>query len=374
MKTIGKYTLVILLVMAVVISSGMDGFAQKNPVIKKGDHFPGITFPVPPGKADRDYLGVGGKETFAASDVVADVLLVEIMNINCGSCQQQAPVDNYLFSLIEATPKASGRIKMMAVSAGTLYRDIQDFKDYFKTPYPVIEDPNFVLYDAVGKTPTPFAIVLVRNDEGKLSLVADTHKGTRFNYKKTLTELQALLNEKASVIQKAGEAIEDSWVKAEPVLPEEELVERIKEAFEEEGEGLSEFKPLQVQTVGTVYTGLTNQGGKGKRLFAMPVSSPVPCDVCHDVHFFYLFDVSGKIRSFIPIQLTKYGNDPLNEKDIEKLRERIVGHYIFERFDYDLKVDAVSAATITSSVVYKNIQDGKAVYDALVKEGLIEEK
>lgn len=348
------------------------GVTPKKPVIKKGDLFPCITFPVPPSKVDQEYLGVRGKKTFVISDVVADVLFVEVMNINCGSCQQQAPVNNQLFSLIQSTPAVAGRIKMMAISAGTWYKDIQDFKAYFKTPYPVIEDPDFILYDAVGRTPTPLAVALIKNAEGKLALVAETHKGTKSNYKKTFKELQALLDESATDIQKAGEAIEDTWVKAEPVLSDVALEQRIEAAFRKEGEGLSEFKTVQLQSIGTVYTALVNQGGKGKRLFAMPVSSPVPCDVCHDVHFFYIFDASGKILSLIPIQLTKYGNDPLNEKDIKFLEERIVGRYLYKKFDYDLEVDAVSAATITSSVVYRNIRGGKKVYDALVKEGLIE--
>ena len=377
MKLFNQYTGMILLAIGVVftcthgITYGLEGAGAKKPMIKMGDRFPGILFPVPPAEEDLDYLGLTGKQTFSISDVAAEVLLVEVMNINCGSCQQQAPVNNYLYSLIQSTPEATGRIKMMAISAGTLYRDIQDFKEYFKTPYPVIEDPDFVLYEAVGRTPTPFAIALVRDNEGKLGLVAQTHKGTQSNYKKTLEELQALLSEKATVIEQAGKAVEDTWVHTQPVLTEEEWAQQIEAAFKKEGGALSGFRRIEIQSVGPVYTGVVIQGEEETRLFALPVSSPVPCDVCHDVHFFYVFDASGRIVSFVPVQLTKYGNDPLNAEDIQRLRERIEGRYLFQRFDYDLKVDAVSAATITSSVVYKNIQDGRMVYEALVKEGLI---
>lgn len=346
------------------------GAATKKPVPKKGVLFPEIRFPAPPSEADQKYLGISGKETFTISDVDADVLLVEVMNINCGSCQQQAPINNHLFSLMQSTPEAAGRIKMMAISAGTRYKDIQDFRNYFKTPYPVIEDPEFVLYDAVGRTPTPFAIALIKNADGKLSLVAETHKGTKSNYKKTLKELQALLDETSSAVQKAGADLEDAWVQVAPVLSEQELIQRIKAAFETEG-AFSDFKAHQLQAIGTIYTASVQGNNGEKRLFAMPVSSPVPCDVCHDVHFFYVFDSAGKILSLVPIQLTKYGNDPLSENDVQFLKERIVGRYLFNTFDYDLKVDAVSAATITTSVVYRNIRDGRDVYEALVKEGLI---
>lgn len=366
-----KYILFFLLPLCMVACITMDVPMTKTPVIKKGDIIPGLVFSAPHSKADRDYLGIGEKKTFLIADVAADVLLVEVMNINCGSCQQQAPINNNLYSLIESIPEAAGRIKMMAVSAGTVYRHILDFREHFETPYPVIEDPDFAFYDAIGRTPTPFTIALIRDEGGRLSLVADTQKGTHSNYQETLKRLQSLLDEESSVIRRAGQHIEDTWIIATPVLSEEELRHRIETAFKEEGEGFTDFTAVQLQSFGTVYTGLVNQGDQEKRLFAMPVSRPLPCDLCHDAHFIYLFDASGMILSFLPVQLSKYENKRLDEKDIEQLRKRIVGRYLYKRFDYDLTVDAVSAATITSAVVYNSIRDGNALYHDLVRQGLI---
>ncbi len=371
MKTRRTIIICLAIVTSMALWSGMLCAAENKPILKKGDSFPGMSFTVPPDLTDRDYLGIGDKKSFVVADIAADVLLVEIMNINCGSCQHQAPYDNKLFELIEGTPEATGRIKMMAISAGTTYADIQDFKDYFKTPYPVIADPEFELFEAIGRSPTPLAVFLIRNESGKLVLVADTHLGTQLRYKKTFEKLQSLLSETTSTVRQAGETIEDRWVTTKPVLSEEKLLDRIKAAFKKEGEGPADFKTIQIQSIGTVYTGIVKNGNKETRLFALPVSRPLPCDLCHDIHFIYLFNATGKILSFIPIQLAKFGNEPLNEGDIDRLKKRIEGHFLYQSFDYNLKVDAVSAATITSSVVYKNIQDGRLLYDALIKEGLI---
>lgn len=38
------------------------------------------------------------------------------------------------------------------------------------------------------------------------------------------------------------------------------------------------------------------------KIQAKVVSRPPPCDVCHDIHFIYVFDSTGKILQFVPLQ------------------------------------------------------------------------
>ena len=62
-------------------------------------------------------------------------MLVEIINIYCGSCQEQAPIYNKLYSLIESKGATKGRIKMLAIGAGNPEKYIKQYVDGFKVPF-----------------------------------------------------------------------------------------------------------------------------------------------------------------------------------------------------------------------------------------------
>jgi hypothetical protein len=59
-----------------------------------------------------------------------------------------------------------------------------------------------------------------------------------------------------------------------------------------------------------------------KHYFAKAVSWPPLCDVCHDIHFIYVFDEEGMITNLIPIRLPKEYNRAWDERDIEAMKKR----------------------------------------------------
>jgi hypothetical protein len=71
------------------------------------------------------------------------------------------------------------------------------------------------------------------------------------------------------------------------------------------------------------------------------------------------------------LQLTKYGNEKWNSEDIEQIRGKVVGNSIQGPFNYDEKVDAVSSATITSLVIFRNLSEGQELFKALKTKGWI---
>ena len=111
---------------------------------------------------------------------------------------------------------------------------------------------------------------------------------------------------------------------------------------------------------------------KKKNVFAVMVSRPTPCDVCHDVHFIYVFDATGKILRLVPLQLTKYGNEPWDQADIEKIRKRIEGQYIQSSFDFDPEIDAVTSATITSSIIFRSLEEEQITLRELKEKGFLQ--
>jgi thiol-disulfide isomerase/thioredoxin len=92
--------------------------AQENPLIKEGDPFPGVVLKTPDEVKDRAYLEISGKENFAIKEIKAKVILVEIMNVYCASCQNLAPIYNKLFARIQSNPDTRKGIKMIGVAAG----------------------------------------------------------------------------------------------------------------------------------------------------------------------------------------------------------------------------------------------------------------
>lgn len=100
----------------------------------------------------------------------------------------------------------------------------------------------------------------------------------------------------------------------------------------------------------------------GVFFFARLESRPSLCDICHDSHFVYILDQDGIIRDFFPLQLTKLGNVPWTREDTAKTRDRIAGKSIFSDFPFDPKADAVTTATMSSSLIYEALNNGKNVF------------
>jgi hypothetical protein len=69
--------------------------------------------------------------------------------------------------------------------------------------------------------------------------------------------------------------------------------------------------------------------------------------------------------------VSKLENEPWDESDVAKMRQRIQGRYLFDPFVFDAKVDAVSSATISSAVIFNSFADGQALYQELKEKGLI---
>ena len=108
---------------------------------------------------------------------------------------------------------------------------------------------------------------------------------------------------------------------------------------------------------------------KNARYFAVVVNRESVCDICHAIQFIYVFDEKGDVIDFEPIYLTKYGNKEWNDKEIEKMRKRIVGRSVLHpvNFDFDPEVDAVTSATITSTMIFKALANAREIFRFVIK-------
>ena len=128
-----------------------------------GDLFPHYAFPSPGAPQDRAYLGIPDGKTFTIGDIEADLIVVEVLNIYCTSCQKQAPIYNQVFRLVEDDPVTQARIKWMGVGVGNNETEVGYFKKQKDIPFPILTDVNFEFYDVIGGpggVRTPFTILV----------------------------------------------------------------------------------------------------------------------------------------------------------------------------------------------------------------------
>jgi hypothetical protein len=305
--------------------------------------------------------------------VKAELVLVEILSVYCQHCQTEAPFYNKLYKRLEGDSDLKGRVKLMGVAAGNGELAIGDFKKKYGIEFPIIPDSNFELHELTGGSRTPFLIFVRKGPSAESGIVAKTHLGSYKDLDHLLEEVRSIRTADVSSFHEKGKTVEEKLVKVEPILTEKELLERVQYALHQDIDRISHFEKISLKNAEVVYAGLVKEEAEERtRLYARVVSRANPCDICHDVHFIYVFKEDGKIVNFYPLQLRKYGNRALNEEEVGKLREKIVGKYVYQPFPFDPEVDAVTSATITSSVIFDSLSKGGFIFEELKERGSLQ--
>jgi len=355
--------------------------AKEIRLIKAGDQFAEIPMPVPADPKEREYLGLQQADTFTLSQIKAELVLVEILSVYCYSCTRQAPAYNELYKLIEEDPNTKGRIKIIGIAAGNGKFEVDDFREKLKVAFPVISDRKFAVHRAIGGSRTPFSIYVRQNPAGQAGVVAGTHLGQNLNYHKVFADLSVLMTMDLASIIEQGKTKPAITMIVKPILSDPELQNKVKELLATFKGKIKVFQKVALKDSSrNVYTCIIEDQGKPKRLFAEVTSRPPPCVDCHDIHFVYAFDGSGEILGFWPLHLTKYKNELWDDKDVAKMRSRVMGKSFVEKlrgrtitdpFLFDPQVDAVSSATITSGVIFNTLSQGEMLLKELKAKGLI---
>jgi peroxiredoxin len=144
-----------------------------------------------------------------------------------------------------------------------------------------------------------------------------------------------------------------------PPISDEEVIRLIEKDIKARGMQIVSTDKVSIENGTTIYVSTIAPRTSGVYLFSKVESKLSVCDVCHDSHFIYIFDQQGIIKGFIPIALTKYGNVPWTHADIKKMQSVMIGKSIFSPFVYNPKVDAVSTATMTSSLIFEALRQAK---------------
>lgn len=357
-----------------LISGGFSFGQGTQKVARSGDLFPPHTFPPPISSEDRSYFGVIEEKPFTFGDIQADLIVLELLNIYCTSCQKQAPIYNEVFDLVGRDPITRGKVKWMGVGVGNNAREVAFFRKEKRIPFPILSDLHFDLYQAIGGPGgirTPLTL-LIRKDEKGRGIVIDSHMGFRGNKEELLDEIKAALQYDLAYlrIEKGKRVVLPVTEKLKPPISDEELLKKIKEGMPPPGGVVGEIRRIPPEEQ-YLYMGRVEANAEKKYYFAKAVSWPPLCDICHDIHFIYVFDGEAKITNLIPIRLPKEYNRAWDERDIEAMKKRLIGRSLLKPFEFNRDVDAVSGATITSVVIFHRLNEGKKAYTWLMKQGYV---
>ncbi len=193
------YSAVIILVL--IISFSISHAVKSKKILSTGDTFPNLRVKDRLSSQDAEYLGLQqtffsfflGK-SFSITEINAEVIVVEFFNKYCTSCQTQTTILNKVFSRINEQNDKKNRVKFLGIAAGNNSRDVQVYRRENNVPFPLVSDPHFALYEAIGDPGgTPFTII-VKKTASEI-IVASSHMGLT-------TELDFLVKEIETALEK----------------------------------------------------------------------------------------------------------------------------------------------------------------------------
>ena len=340
--------------------------------IDAGEPFPEVSLPTPTEAAQRSYLGLTDNPTFTLSQVEGRVVLVEVLNALCPHCVKQTQPYNKLYRMIEADPETRGQVKMLGVAVGNDAEAIDDFVVIYSVAFPVISDRYFKLHWALRAGPTPFSLYLLRDHPGDTFVVADTHLGNDYKMDELFDYLKELLTMKTTEFTSLPREKGTTAPELRPPQSDAEIAAMVKDGFASQGKNLSHFRKLKLASGRWVYAATVTRDGREQPIFAEVTSRSAICDVCHSVHFFYIFDQTGLILDFTPLHLTKYGNVEWNQSEVNSFSRRVVGKRLSDSWHFDPKADAVTSATMTSTIIFNDLSQGRDLLEELQREKLLQ--
>ena len=123
-----------------------------------------------------------------------------------------------------------------------------------------------------------------------------------------------------------------------------------------------EVRQLESSSATLIFEALDK--GKPLGLYAIIAQRTPVCDVCHSILFALAFDEVGNVRGFLPIYVTKFGNEVWDDEDEAHLSGRLVGQRM-EGLTFDPSVDAVTSATMSSTLIFDEARRAAKLLETL---------
>lgn len=118
---------------------------------------------------DKAYLGLAPEtESFALSDLEADLIFVEVFSMYCPVCQRDVPVIEDLYYAVEDQGYRPG-LALLGIGAGNSQYEVDFYKKKYGVRMPLFPDADYVNHKKVGSVGTPFYLLLKKEADGTLT-------------------------------------------------------------------------------------------------------------------------------------------------------------------------------------------------------------
>ena len=338
-----------------------------------GDYLPDLVFATGLSEEHIRYLGLDSVPPVVLSKVDRDLLVIELLIAQCFKCQKQAPIFEGAYKELAALEGTGERVAMLGVGVGNTTASLDIFRETFGVSFPLLPDDSLTAFDLLGRPGrAPYTIFARKADDAR-RMVVSVHGGAFRSSEELLEEIKVTLEYDLSVIKGEGgkrPAVEP----LESIISRDEIEKLLTQAADTLAAKTRKTTLLKLDSGDEVYVMTTGYGGAAKKLFAKVESRRTICGDCHDSHFIYVFDAEGKIVDFLSISLTKKGNIEWDADEVAFMKDRLIGRSIAEGDGFDVKVDALTGATITSILIFDSLRAGRRLYENLVSEGQIKSK
>jgi len=455
-----------------------------------GDSFPPFSLKNNLDKKEMETLQLSPEKTISLQNFTSEVIIIELLNVYCHTCQLQVPVFNQLWDKVQSDKTLKSKVSILGITVGNNAKEINRFKKSFNAYYPIIADPSKEVFNCLGNLKgTPQTYLLRKDISGELYILYH-HRGgitsyetylkkikelfkndmegvepgykvpqiflktlkTRYpaepfeekrlliyfpsfntfpleyDIRNTATQMKVLLsliteerfsivitgfinnifsieelemlkkisnifliedvmgtlkscfgvaeNPLVCLVNNSGRIVyrADSLTRARseellrgkisqlrPNFTKGELLELMQKSMKEANDKIERVRVKELKNGEMIYLGFANAKDAEASLFGRFVSKYSICDVCHDIHFYYILDHKGYLVSFNPIHITKYGNTSWNKRDFTKIESRVLGKDILKNLPFNPYIDAVTQATMSSQLIFDGLNEAKIV-------------
>lgn len=128
---------------------------------------PAITLITPDNSKHIEYLGLqwDAGTPFNFSNIDADILVIELFNLYCTSCQNAAPNVNALYELMEQHSKPGFKIVIIGIGAKNTELDVDTFRAKYDIDFPLFPDKDIAIYKVLEGAGTP-TFIAAKKDGG----------------------------------------------------------------------------------------------------------------------------------------------------------------------------------------------------------------
>ena len=478
------------LTLLIVLFNLSTGWTKDCVPVMVGDPFPPFSLKNNLDKKEMETLQLSPEEAISLQNFTSEVIIIELLNVYCHTCQLQVPVFNQLWDKVQSDKTLKSKVSILGITVGNNAKEINRFKKSFNAYYPIIADPSKEVFNCLGNLKgTPQTYLLRKDISGELYILYH-HRGgitsyetylkkikelfkndmegvepgykvpqiflktlkTRYpaepfeekrlliyfpsfntfpleyDIRNTATQMKVLLsliteerfsivitgfinnifsieelemlkkisnifliedvmgtlkscfgvaeNPLVCLVNNSGRIVyrADSLTRARseellrgkisqlrPNFTKGELLELMQKSMKEANDKIERVRVKELKNGEMIYLGFADAKDAEASLFGRFVSKYSICDVCHDIHFYYILDHKGYLVSFNPIHITKYGNTSWNKRDFKKIESRVLGKDILKNLSFNPYIDAVTQATMSSQLIFDGLNEAKIV-------------